>query len=163
MVNSNLPETGELAKAMDESVEGEVVYTDCDFVDPAADERDALALGLAETIASGKVRPGVFADNVFFDMNVPEWRYQLQGVDTLANALAADITPGSIESVRIVPTLSGFVLELATREPKHTSRQLYLVETRGGLISEVTMYCTGDWDAQTEARQRAEAPMIRPA
>jgi hypothetical protein len=56
----------------------------------------------------------------------------------------------------------GFLLELATRTATSYYRQAVVVETNGGLITAMTLYCTGPWDAETEARQRAEAPMIRP-
>jgi hypothetical protein len=160
-VNSALPETDALAEAIGLVVDGDLTFHDCDFVDQAADERDALARGLAEAMATGKVPPDVFADDVFFDMNVPAWRYQLQGVDTLRNMLATEVAPGAVESIKVTPTIGGFVLELSTRDPQHMYRQLLLVQTRGGLVSEVTMYCTGPWNSATEARQQAEAPMIR--
>lgn len=44
-------------------------------------ERDPLTLGLVNAMASGNVADDVFAQDVFFDINVPEWRYQLQGID----------------------------------------------------------------------------------
>lgn len=159
--NSALPETDALAQAIGPLVDGDITFYDCDFVDQTAEERDALARGLAGAMATAKVPPNVFADDVFFDMNVPAWRYQLQGLDTLTNMLATRVTPGVIESTRVTPTIGGFVLEMSTRDPQDMYRQLFVVQTRGGLISEVTMYCTGPWDSATEARQQAEAPMIR--
>jgi len=33
---------------------------------------------------------------------------------------------------------------------------------RGGQISALTVYCSGDWDTELRARHAAEAPIIRP-
>ena len=160
--NSRLPETDQLAKTIGAVIDGEVSYADCDFVDQTAAERSGLAQGLAEAMATGKFPVDVFAEDVLFDMNVPAWRYQFQGIEPLRKMLTTEVVPGAAESMRVTPAIGGFVLELSTRDPENMYRQLFNVRTRGGLISEVTMYCTGPWDAATEARQRAEAPMIRP-
>jgi hypothetical protein len=160
-MNSDLPETDALAKRIGDMVDG-VTFVDCDFFDQAATERETLAHGLAQALATAKVPDGLFTDDVFFDMNVPAWRYQLQGIETARNMFAAEITPASVEVMHVTPTIGGFVLELSTRDTQHLYRQLLVTRTRAGLISEVTLYCTGPWDAATEARQQAEAPMIRP-
>lgn len=128
-------------------------------VDPAL---EALALGLAEAMSSGTVPDGVFANDVFLDLNVPEWRFQLQGLDTLRHMLAADLDPAPIETMRLTPGIGGFVLELAVENERYYGRRLYNVRTSGGLIAEVTMFCTGDWSLEQRARQQAEAPMLRP-
>jgi hypothetical protein len=159
--NSGLPETDALSKQIGSLVDSDMRFVDCDFVDQAAEERSMLAQGLAEAIATGRLADNLVSDDVFFDMNVPAWRYQLQGVDTVRNMLAADVAPGAVEATQITPTLGGFVLELVTRDARHMYRQMCLVRTRGGLISEVALYCTGPWDSETEARQQADAPMIR--
>lgn len=159
--NSHLPETDALARAIGDVID-DVTFVDCDFVDQAGAERERLAAGLTEALTSGKVPEGVFTDDFFLDINVPQWRYQLQGIEAFRKMLADDVAPSAIEAMQVTPTFEGFVVELSTRDPEHSYRQLCLVRTRGGLISEVTLYCTGPWDAATETRQRAEAPMIRP-
>jgi ketosteroid isomerase-like protein len=70
------------------------------------------------------------------------------------------------EAGRCEPTASGFVQESVIRAVKHNgervySRQVFLAIVRDGRIAEITMYCTGDWDEATVARQAAEAPMLR--
>ena len=162
MRNSNLPETDQLARQIGEVV-SDMAFREYDFVDQAAEERDALARGLASALATGRVPDDVFAEDVLFDLNVPLWRYQLQGADALA-ALVTEGEPGAVESARVTPTIGGFVLELAFRVPGDDGfycRQLCVATTRGGLIAEVTVYCTGEWDRETERRQHAEAPMVR--
>lgn len=54
------------------------------------------------------------------------------------------------------------MLELAVKNERYYSRQLYNVRTHDGRIREVTMFCTGNWDLIQFERQQAEAPMIRP-
>lgn len=125
-------------------------------------ERDPLALGLVAAMSSGQVTDDVFAQDVFFDINMPQWRYQLQEIDALRYMLAADLDPAAVEHTKVTPSERGFVLELTVKNERHYSRQLYNVRTSGGLISEVTMFCTGNWDLSQLERQRAEAPMLRP-
>jgi ketosteroid isomerase-like protein len=68
--------------------------------------------------------------------------------------------------VRTVPTATGFVAELTERVRNDgkeiTGREIVLCTVRDGRISELTVYCTGDWDEELRARHAAEAPMLRP-
>lgn len=162
MANSTLPETDALAKSIAEVVEGGFEFFDGDLVDQAAGERDELASALAEAMTAGVVRDNVFADDVFLDLNVPEWRYQAQGIDQLRMMLATELDPAAVEHQRVTPTFDGFVLELSMKNERYYSRQLFVVRTRGGLITELTLYCTGNWTLDQLAHQQAEAPMLRP-
>jgi len=162
MANSALPETDALAAKIASAVDGGFEFFDGDLVDQAADERDALASALVEAMSSGVVPDDTFADDVFFDLNVPDWRYQVQGIETLRMMLATELDPAAVEHQDVTPTLEGFVLELSVKNERYYSRQMFNVRTRGGLISEVTMYCTGNWSLDQLARQQAEAPMLRP-
>lgn len=110
----------------------------------------------------------ILAPDVFADVNVPHWRYQLQGAEALAGQLKADSPFGAeVTKGRCVPTSSGFVVEAQYVQKDHHGEEMYyrtlwLVEVAGGRIAEVVLYCSGEWDAATRARQAAEAPMIRP-
>jgi ketosteroid isomerase-like protein len=74
--------------------------------------------------------------------------------------------PSRVEVLRTVATDSGFVQE----HEEHTdvdgqdlsARRLVLCEVREGRISEVVVYCTGEWDDALRARHAVEAPMLRP-
>ena len=108
-----------------------------------------------------------FAPDVFCDLNMPEWRFQLQGRDVLAAQLARiNEGPSRMEILRTVPTTSGFVTEHVEHQDvdgeDHSARRLVLCEVVRGRIAEVTVYCTGEWDDELRARHAAEAPMIRP-
>ena len=117
-----------------------------------------------ETLDAGE---DVFSPDVFFDLNMPVWRFQLQGPEAfesqLKNIVEGDVR---INVLRTIPTASGF----ATEHEEHqdvggqdlTARRLWLCEVRGGRIVEAVGYCSGEWDEELRARHTAEAPMIRP-
>lgn len=118
------------------------------------------------TFLQTTVDPGdLFAVQVFCDFNVPQWRYQFEGVEELANQIRHD-TPNSITVGRVEPTPSGFVLEAEADvhidgQPYY-ERTIWLVTITDDRITEVTLYCSGEWDTDTRARQQREAPMLRP-
>ncbi|HCZ14408.1 MAG TPA: hypothetical protein DHV85_07375 [Candidatus Accumulibacter sp.] len=41
-------------------------------------------------------------------------------------------------------------------------RELFRADVRGTSISELSVYCTGDWDAEREAEHRQAVKLIRP-
>jgi ketosteroid isomerase-like protein len=131
---------------------------------------DALAQELSERLADvfRTSRVGdVLTEDVFLDGHPPLWRFQLQGRETFAAWLEGYSPDGAdITVVRTVPTVSGFVTELVGRHEEEgqelTDRKIVLCEVRGGRISELTVYCSGDWDAELRARHAAEAPILRP-
>ena len=107
----------------------------------------------------------LFAD-VFFDLNMPVWRMQLQGPGAFAAQLEK-INEGDvrIDVLRTVPTATGFVTEHEEHQQVDgqdlTARRLWLCEMEGGRIIEAVGYCSGEWDAELRARHAVEAPMIR--
>ncbi|MGH9230606.1 MAG: hypothetical protein ACRD07_18085 [Acidimicrobiales bacterium] len=126
-----------------------------------------LSERLADVFRTGRV-DDVLTDDVFLDGNPPLWRFQLQGREAFA-AWLSGYTPDGAETtvVRTIPTATGLVTELVGRHDEHgeemTDRKIVLCEVRGGCrISELTVYCSGDWDAELRARHAAEAPIIRP-
>lgn len=111
---------------------------------------------------------GIFSDDLFCDINVPQWRFQLQGADKYIEWIKGHWGQGSkLVGQRAYPLDGGFALEFdheysnRENEPVY-SRNLWLCQTDGGKISEITLYCPGEWDEDTRRRQAAEAPMIRP-
>ena len=109
----------------------------------------------------------VLTDDVFLDGHPPLWRFQLQGRDTFAAWLQGYSPDGAeITVVRTIPTVTGFVTEFVGRHEEDgeelTDRKILLCEVRGGRIAELTVYCSGDWDAELRARHAAEAPILRP-
>ncbi|MEX2393216.1 MAG: hypothetical protein WD826_01930 [Actinomycetota bacterium] len=105
----------------------------------------------------------VFADRVFADINVPEWRFQMQGRETIQAWLRDEQPDGSsVPTWRSDPMVDGVVVEVEQHTGDEISRNIHRLEVRDGKIVEWTMYCTGVWSAETQAKQRDEAPMIRP-
>jgi hypothetical protein len=138
--------------------------TETHTVDPATAER--LSARFHEAFTTFEAGEDAFTPDVFCDLNMPEWRFQLQGRDAFAAQLARiSQGPSRMEVLRTVPTRSGFVTEHVEHEDvggeDHSARRLVLCEVVRGRIAEVTVYCTGEWDDELRARHAAEAPMIR--
>jgi len=109
----------------------------------------------------------VLTEDVFLDGHPPLWRFQLQGRDSFATWLNGYSPDGADTTVvRTIPTVTGFVTEFVGRHEEDgeemTDRKILLYEVRRGRIAELTIYCSGDWDAQLRARHAAEAPLLRP-
>ncbi len=130
-------------------------------VDPGTAERLSTALNRCfETFDAGE---DVFAEDAFFDLRPPFWRFQLEGPEAFTAQLRAVATgPTSARVLRTVPTAEGFVMEHEASCGAEVACRLFLCEVRDGRITEVTVYCNGGWDADLRARHAAEAPMLRP-
>ena len=134
----------------------------------AVDDATAQALSerLADVFRTADVGD-LFTDDLFLDGHPPFWRFQLQGRDAFA-AWLQGYSPDGAETtvVRTVPTVSGFVAEFVGRHDdageEMTDRKILLCEVRNGRIADLTVYCSGDWDAALRARHAAEAPILRP-
>ena len=109
----------------------------------------------------------VLAEDVFLDGHPPFWRFQLQGRDSFA-AWLKDYSPDGVETivVRTIPTVTGFVTEVVGRHEEDgvemTDSKILLCEVRAGQVSELTVYCSGDWDPELRARHAAETQLLRP-
>jgi hypothetical protein len=131
---------------------------------------DATAQTLSERLAdvfrTGDVGD-VLTEDVFLDGHPPLWRFQLQGRDTFAAWLRGYSPDGAeITVVRTIPTATGFVTELVGRHDEGgetmTDRKMVLCEVRDDSVAELTIYCSGDWDAELRARHAAETELLRP-
>ena len=129
-------------------------------------EAQALSERLADVFRTADVGD-VFTEDLFLDGHPPYWRFQLQGRDQFAAWLAGYAPAGTeVDVARTVPTASGFVTELTGRHEEDgaemTDRKIVLCEVRDGRVSELTIYCSGDWDADLRARHAAETTLLRP-
>ena len=128
---------------------------------------ERLSRRFADVFATFDASEDDFTSDAFFDLNMPVWRFQLQGPHNFTAQLK-DINegPAYIEVRRTVATVSGFVTEHVEHQDvgdqEVTARRLWICEIRDGRIAEATGYCSGEWDAELRARHAAEAPMIRP-
>jgi ketosteroid isomerase-like protein len=131
---------------------------------------DALAQDLSERLADvfrTADASDVLADDVFLDGNPPLWRFQLQGRHSFDTWIKSFMPDGADTTVvRTIPTVNGFVTEFAGRHHENgeelTDRKILLAEVRDGRIAELTVYCSGDWNAELRARHAAETRLIRP-
>lgn len=133
---------------------------------PISASMEPLSERLADAFRTGHLGD-TFTDDVFLDGNPPSWRFQVQGVDQFGPWLA-DYTRNHPE-VTVVHTTNcdgGFVTEHAssemTPEGVVTSRKILLCRTRDDRISELVVYCSGDWDAELRARHEQETTLLRP-
>lgn len=168
MVNSNLPETSALAEAVGGFVDDVVGYRNLDLVlDMREEEFAALADAVLRVFDSGLIDDVLFVDDVLFDVNVPDWRFQVAGRAEVAKMVNENSPEGNdVEASRLVVTSTGFLMEIVTRgrgEVGGLSRQLCLVNVDRGRITSVVIYCTGVWNADLEARHAREVSLIDPA
>ena len=101
----------------------------------------------------------LYTEDAIFDVNVPEWRFQLQGPDAIRHQLD-EWHPSAPEIVewRQRTTERGILFEVALWEGNDNqqySRNLHDLEIAGGRIRRHTMYCTGDWSKESLAEASA--------
>ena len=109
----------------------------------------------------------VFTDDLFLDGHPPFWRFQLEGRDTFASWLQGYSPDGAdITVIRTIPTVSGFVTEMVGEHLEGgavmTDRKILLCDVHDGRISELTIFCSGDWDEELRTRHAAETTLLRP-
>jgi hypothetical protein len=118
-------------------------------------------------LETGTAPDGLFAPDVFCDFTLPQWRLQARGAeDVRALRRAGHPWAGRVPRSRFDATTTGFVLE-AEEEWEHDGqswycRELFRADIAAGLISELAVYCTGDWDAAQVARHAADVTLLRP-
>jgi hypothetical protein len=135
-------------------------------IDSATVER--LSAGFHRCFSEFAADDNLFADDTFFDLMPPMWRFQFEGPGVAFAAQLQSIAKGPVEIdvIRTVPTATGFVTEHV--ETQHTpagictARRIHLCDVADGRITAVATYCNGAWDEELRARHAAEAPMVRP-
>ena len=131
---------------------------------------DATAQELSERLADVFRTADVgdaLTEDVFLDGHPPLWRFQLQGRDNLADWYRSYAPDGCETTViNVIPTATGFVTEFVGQHTEDgdvvTDRKVLICQVSGAQITELTIYCSGDWDAELRARHAAEATLLRP-
>jgi hypothetical protein len=126
-----------------------------------------LAENLVDFLETGAPREGLFASDVFCDFTLPHWRLQAAGVEgLLALRRAGHPGPGRVVRTRLDETATGFVLEVEERwedgGKRWYARELMRADVGGEGISQLSVYCTGDWDEEREALHRRDVTLLRP-
>jgi hypothetical protein len=132
-----------------------------------ADQATSVAKTFIDFLETGKVKPGLFTEDVFCDFTMPRWRLQAQGLkDVVGLRLHGHPGPGSVPQWRCDPTPSGFVLEVEERWRQDGKdwycRELFRADVRGSAIHSLSVYCTGDWDTAREVEHAAAVKLLRP-
>jgi hypothetical protein len=126
-----------------------------------------LADKLIAFLETGELPAGLFAPDLFLDFTLPLWRLQASSADdAVAVRLTGHPAPGRVPRSRFDRTDSGFLLEVEeTWEQDGDSwycRELMRADVVDGVIAELAVYCTGDWDSARQAEHRAAVPLVRP-
>lgn len=108
------------------------------------------------------------AEDVLIDVIVPTWQFQIARRETVRHGLAQDgFPPGRrVAWHQRTDTAAGVLLEVEAWAPldgeERKWHELNHFRTADGQVVEVVQYCSGIWDAATIARQKDEAPIVRP-
>lgn len=164
MGNSQLPETGRAAERI-AAVSEQVGFVNLDLVEVLTDRRTEYADRLLESVRHGHLDTEMFAADVETEFNVPFALMKLSGVDALAGLLRQGFPYGAeVLEHRSTATGDGVLVEFSARtvtgpdHPESTySREIVRLELRDGRVGRFTLYCTGDWDAATQAEQLGAA------
>jgi hypothetical protein len=124
---------------------------------------DPAVANLVRFLETGQVPDGLFAPDLFADLSLPHWRIQTgAAAEILAERAAGHPATGQVTVERVEQTGHGFTIEFAERwdheGQRWYCREMIRADLAGDTITEMSIYCTGDWD---EARQRDHATAVR--
>ncbi len=129
-------------------------------------EEARLAETLVRWLETGERQDDLFADDVFSDLSVPQWRLQAVGPDA-AFALRehSHPFPGRVTVESLDRTARGFLIAFEERWEAEGQRW-YCREMLHGTVtdarvSELIVYCTGDWDEAVQRRHAEQVRLIR--
>jgi hypothetical protein len=145
---------------------------------PAEHDSRAISAGAAEETArdlaakfivlleTGTAPDGLFTPDVFCDFTMPQWRLQAQGIDDVVGMRRhGHPEPGRVPRSRFDATATGFVLEVEEQwESGGESwycRELFRADLSDHGISQLSVYCTGDWDSELVARHAKAVRLLR--
>jgi hypothetical protein len=142
-------------------VDGDRVDTD------RVDAARTLAAKFIQFLETNQPPDGLFAPDIFLDMTLPMWRLQADNpADCLAIRLGGHPIAGRVPRHRFDPTPTGFVLEVEERwsdaGQQRYCRELFRADISEAGITQLAVYCTGDWDEVQVARHEAEVSLLRP-
>jgi hypothetical protein len=127
-----------------------------------------LARKLVRFLETNMPPDGLFAPDIFCDLSLPQWRIQTDSADAIVQ-VRRDSHPdtGSVPRSRTDLTQDGFVFEFEERWTDASSEPWYCREmiratVRDGLISAMSIYCTGDWDLQRQSEHARSVKLLRP-
>jgi hypothetical protein len=111
---------------------------------------------------------GLFAPDVFADVTLPHWRVQVQGAEETIAAKASLHPPaGRTRVEKVLAAGRGYTLKVEERwgdgGTQWYCREAFLCDLDDeGRITEISIYCTGDWDEAAVARHAEAVTLLRP-
>ena len=131
-----------------------------------ADTAAAVA-NLIAFLETGHAPDGTFAPEAFCDVTLPRWRAQTTSADEIVAARRQfHPCPGTVHVERMERTEHGFTLEFVERwqdqGEEWMSREMIRADVTDGTITEMSVYCTGDWDTARRREHAASVTLVRP-
>ena len=128
---------------------------------------EVVVANLVKWLETGHAPDGMLAADCFLDLSLPQWRIQT-GTAREALAVRRDSHPfpGAVRVERVDRTDRGFVISFEERWD-HEGQRWYCREhiradVVGDTITEMAVYCTGDWDEALQAAHAADVALLRP-
>jgi hypothetical protein len=111
---------------------------------------------------------GLFAPDVFADITLPHWRVQAQGAEAVIAAKVGMHPPaGRTRVEKVLAGERGYTLKVEERWEDEGGRwycrEAFLCDLDDeGRVTELSVYCTGDWDEAAVARHAEAVTLLRP-
>jgi hypothetical protein len=125
-----------------------------------------VAAKFIEFLETGEAPVGLFTADVFVDFTMPQWRLQARGLrDAVGLRTAGHPGPSRVPRSRFDATATGFVLEVEEEwdwdGEAWYCRELFRADLSDDGISELSVYCTGDWDRDRRSLHAESVSLIR--
>jgi hypothetical protein len=122
--------------------------------------------GLIRFLETGVVPDGLFAPGAVGDISLPHWRIQAADADQIVAIRRTNHPdPGRVHVERVEETAHGFTVEFEERwdsaGERWYAREMIRADVTGDAITELSVYCTGDWDEATQRRHKEIVPVGR--
>jgi hypothetical protein len=126
-----------------------------------------LAAKFVAFLETGEPPAGLFAPDMFCDLTLPLWRLQAQGAEDASGLRRGGHPwPGRVPRSRLDLTETGFVIEVEEEWENEGQtwccREMMRADVSPDGITQLSVYCTGDWDTAQVARHASEVTLIRP-
>lgn len=129
-------------------------------------EEARLAAAVVSWLETGRRPDDLFTPDAFVDLSLPQWRLQGQGpAEIFALRATSHPFPGETTVRGLDRTARGFLLEFEERwdaeGQRWYCRELMHCLVSGDRVSELRVYCTGDWDEAVQRRHAAQVRLTR--
>lgn len=127
----------------------------------------AVVAKLIQYLETASAPEGLFAPDLFFDLTVPQWRLQAASAeDAIALRASSHPWPGQVRVERVETAANGFTIEFEERwdneDQRWYCREMIRADIVGDTITEMSVYCSGDWDEAQQKAHAAAVQLIRP-